>query len=225
MGHKVNPKSLRLGTIYTWNSKWFSDKKNYRKLLRQDVLIRDFLRERLKEASVEDVMIERNPSSITITIFVAKPGIVIGRGGSGIEDLKKELKKKIINKKSIADVGKVVININIKEVKNPNLSAPVVLRSMVADLEKRIPFRRVMKQAIGRVEKAGAIGVKVTVSGRLNGAEIARTETLSVGKIPLHTIRADIDYASDIAQTIYGVIGVKVWICKGEIFNKKIEKR
>lgn len=223
MGQKVNPKSFRIGTLYSWSSRWFSNKKNYHKLLQQDLLIKGHVKDKLKDAVVEEVVVERTPRTLTITIYAAKPGIIIGRGGAGIEELKKELKRKIINKKSIVDIGRAVININIKEVKNPNLSAAVILRGMVVDLEKRIPFRRVMKQALNRAERSGAKGIRVRVAGRLNGAEIARTETLSYGKIPLHTIRADIDYVQGIAKTIYGVLGVKVWVYKGEVFGKKSE--
>jgi len=219
MGQKVNPKSLRIGNIYTWDSKWFAEKKKYPRLLEQDVLIKDFLNKKLRDAVLEKIEIDRSPGVLTLTIFAAKPGIIIGRGGAGVEDLKKELKFKILNKKSIIDIGKINLNINIKEVSKPNLSAPVVMHGMIADLEKRIPFRRVMKQALFRIEKGGAEGAKVIIGGRLNGAEIARSEALSFGKIPLHTFRADIDYAQGIARTIYGAIGVKVWIYRGEIFR------
>jgi len=225
MGQKVNPKSFRLGTLYSWTSKWFSDKRDYSQLLQQDILIKDYLREELKNAFLENVTIERTPSALTVTVYAAKPGVIIGRGGAGIEELKKKLKRKIINKKSIADIGRAIININIKEVKKSNLSAPVILRGIIVDLEKRIPYRRVMKQAIGRAERSGVKGIKIIISGRLNGAEIARTETLGSGKIPLHTIRADIDYAQGIAKTIYGILGVKVWVYKGEIFNKVEENK
>jgi len=215
MGHKVNPKIFRLGQTLSWDSKWFSQK-DYIKFLREDLLIKKFLQKELKEAAVERVEIERSANAITVVIHTAKPGIIIGRGGQGVEDLKKKIKAGILK-------SKVNLNITIKEVKNPNASAELLVQSIIADLEKRIPFRRVMKQGIGRVEKANALGVKVMVAGRLNGAEIARTETLSSGSLPLHTLRADIDYSRGVARTTYGAIGVKVWIYKGEKFKKDIE--
>jgi len=213
VGHKVHPKIFRLGELYTWNSKWFA-RKDYAKFLRQDILIRKFLKKELKDAAIAQIEIERTPAATTVIIYSAKPGVIIGRGGQGIEELKKKIKKNFLDPKSS-------LNVNIKEIDQPNLCADLIVQSIAADLEKRMPFRRVMKQAIGRVEKAGAKGVKITVSGRLNGAEIARTETLSSGKLPLHTLRADIDYARGAAQTTYGVLGIKVWIYKGEIFKKK----
>ena len=209
----MHPKIFRLGELYTWNSKWFA-RKDYAKFLRQDILIRKFLKKELKDAAIAQIEIERTPAATTVIIYSAKPGVIIGRGGQGIEELKKKIKKNFLDPKSS-------LNVNIKEIDQPNLCADLIVQSIAADLEKRMPFRRVMKQAIGRVEKAGAKGVKITVSGRLNGAEIARTETLSSGKLPLHTLRADIDYARGAAQTTYGVLGIKVWIYKGEIFKKK----
>jgi len=217
MGHKINPKGFRLGQIYTWNSKWFSSKNDYRARLKQDILIRKFLKGKLREARIDNISIERSANSMTIIIKAAKPGIIIGRSGAGAEDLKKEIKKNFLD-------SKTGLNLNILEVEKPGLSAAIVLQDMIADIEKRIPFRRVMKSAISRVEKAGAKGIKVKVSGRLNGAEIARSETLSSGKIPLHTLRADIDYARGTAYTIYGAIGIKVWIYKGEVFEGKNKK-
>jgi len=217
MGHKVNPKIFRLGVLNTWNSKWFSQK-DYIKFLQQDIFIKDFLAKELKEAAVAKVEIERSAMNLTIVIHSAKPGVIIGRGGQGIEELKKKIQADMPDKK-------VTLNINIQEVSNPNLSAELVLQSMVLDIEKRVPFRRVMKQSISKVDRSNAKGVKVTVSGRLNGAEIARTETLNSGSLPLHTLRADIDYAHGFAQTTYGVIGIKVWIYKGEKFKKDEEKK
>lgn len=213
MGQKVHPKIFRTGILYTWDSKWFSQK-NYSKLLRQDILIRKYLEKKLKDASIDKITIERAANAVNITIHSGKPGIIIGRGGSGAEDLKKEIKRKFLEPKTN-------LNLNIVEVGKPNLSSAIIAQSIAADIEKRIPYRRVMKQVINRVEKAGAKGVKVTVSGRLNGVEIARTETLSQGKIPLHTLRADIDFYQTVANTTYGVIGIKVWIYKGEVFDKE----
>jgi len=213
MGQKVHPKIFRTGQsqIYTWNSKWFA-KKDYVARLRQDVDIRNFLKKTLKEAAVAKIEIERTANAVTVIIHSAKPGLIIGHAGTGIEDLRKKIKEKFLDKKT-------TLNLNVQEVQNPSTSAEVVLQSMIADIEKRIPFRRVLKQAIGRVERAGAKGVKVVASGRLDGAEIAREETLSWGSIPLHTLRADIDYAGGAAFTIYGAVGLKVWIYKGEVFK------
>jgi len=212
MGRKVHPKIFRVGQIYSWNSKWFSSK-NYSTFLKQDIQIRKFIMNELKDASIARIEIERAANTITTIIFSAKPGIIIGRGGKGVENLKNKISKKFLPPKT-------TLNINIQEVKNPNLAAEIVTQAIIADLEKRMPYRRVMKQAISRVEKAGAKGIKVIVSGRLNGAEIARTETLTWGKLPLHTLRAEIDYARGKAMTTYGTIGVKVWIYKGEVFKK-----
>lgn len=216
MGHKVNPKVFRLGQSQNWNSRWFA-KKNYADMLKEDVLMRKFIMKRLKEAVIEKVEIERTPAEIVIIITAARPGMIIGRGGSGLEEIKKAIVSQFF--KNV----KKGLKINIQEVENPNLSAASVIYYMATDIEKRIPFRRVMKQAIDRVMKAGALGVKVMVGGRLNGAEIARTEKLAQGKVPLHTIRANIDYSRGIAQTTYGTIGIKVWIYKGEIFDKEVK--
>lgn len=212
MGQKVNPKIFRIGPLNQWNSKWFS-KKDYIAFLQQDIRIKDFLEKTLKEAAVAKIEIERSATNLTVIIHSAKPGIIIGRGGQGIEDLKKKITKQFLNKKGS-------LQINIQEVTNPNTSADLIAQAIVADIERRVPFRRVMKQAIGRVEKTGVKGVRVVVAGRLNGSEIARTEMLSSGSLPLHTLRADIDYAQGVASTTYGMIGVKVWIYKGEKFKK-----
>ncbi len=220
MGQKVNPKIFRTGIIRNWNSKWFS-KRYFSPLLKQDVVIRKFLKKKLKDAGLAKIEIERSAENINIIIYAVRPGVIIGRSGVGIEDLKQQIIKKILNKKETMVPGKMNLNINIMEVDKPNLNAQVVVAAIIADLEKRIPYRRVMKQAISRVERAGAKGVKIIVAGRLNGADIARTETLTSGMIPLHTLRADIDYARGAAQTIYGKIGVKVWIYKGEVFEKE----
>ncbi|MBU1164678.1 30S ribosomal protein S3 [Patescibacteria group bacterium] len=216
MGHKVHPKIFRIGQIYTWNSKWFSSN-NFSTNLKQDLQIRKHILTELKDANIAKVEIERQANNVTVIIHSAKPGIIIGRGGKGVEELKKRITRKLLPPKT-------VLNINIQEIKNPNLSAEIVTQAMIADLEKRMPYRRVMKQTMSRVEKAGAKGVKIKVGGRLNGAEIARTETLSWGKLPLHTFRAEIDYARSCARTTYGAVGVKVWIYKGEVFKKKEEQ-
>jgi len=212
MGQKVNPKIFRTGYLYQWDSKWFS-KKDYPKFLQQDVSIKKFLSRELKEALVSRIDVERSATNITVIIYSAKPGVVIGRGGKGIDDLKKKVQNKFLDKK-------ITLNINIKEVTDPSLSAELIVQSMIADLEKRMPYRRVMKQIISRIEKTQAKGIKVKLAGRLNGAEIARSETLGSGSLPLHTLRADIDYAQGTAATTYGVIGVKAWVYKGEKFAK-----
>ena len=214
MAQKVTPKVFRIGTVLGWDSKWFN-RKNYTQLVRQDVLMRKFLRESLREAAVDKVEIERGANTLTITVHSGKPGFIIGRAGAGIEELKKKLQAKFFKGK------KANLNLNVVEVTRPQLSANITMQGMIADIEKRLPFRRVLKQTIDRCQKAGALGVKVMVSGRLNGAEIARREMLSWGSVPLQNLRADIDYANDFARTLFGTIGVKVWIYRGEIFDEK----
>lgn len=223
MGKKINPKIFRMGITRTWHSKWFGVGKDYIRKTAQDVMIRKFLIKDLREAGIDRVEIERTAKKIVINIFTAKPGMIIGRGGAGIEDLKKKIHVKFLSKP--AGIRLSDINLNIHEVDRPNLSAQILVQAMILDLEKRVAFRRVMKQAINKVERAGGLGVKVIVSGRLNGAEIARTELLASGKVPLHTLRADIDYARGVASTIYGAIGVKVWIYKGDKFEKVAEEK
>ncbi len=213
MGKKVNPRIFRIGLSENWRSRWFSSK-NFAKLLQEDVSIRKFLKTTLKEASIDRVDIERSRGEINVNISAAKPGLIIGRGGAGIEDLQKKIQKKFLAKDT-------KLKINITEVSNPNLSANVIVQAIAEDIEKRMPFRRVMKQNITKVMKAGAKGVKIIVAGRLNGVDIARSEKLTKGKIPLHTLRSNIDYSRGVASTIYGAIGIKVWIYKGEYFDKK----
>ena len=220
MAHKVNPKILRIGINKTWPSKWFGGGQKYIANLQEDVKLRKFLIKELRNAGIDKVEIERTANKIIINIHTAKPGVIIGRGGAGADDLKKKIKKQFLKKTRLNE-----INLNINEVERPNLSAQIVTQAIIADLEKRMPFRKVMKQAISRVERSGALGVKVITKGRLNGAEIARAEKLVSGKVPLHTLRADIDYARGAASTTYGAIGVKVWIYKGEIFNDKKEEK
>jgi small subunit ribosomal protein S3 len=215
MGRKVHPKVFRIGVIRGWDGVWFAKKRNYKNLLREDVSIRRFLEKKLKAALVDRIEIERARQEIKLIIHSAKPGIVIGRGGAGIEDLTKEIKHKFFPGK------RVKLSISVKEIQQPSLSAGVIAQQVAADIEKRMPFRRVMKMARERAMKAGAKGVKIMVSGRLNGADIARSENVSEGKIPLHNLRSDIDYATARARTIYGVIGVKVWVNRGEVFDKK----
>lgn len=213
MGQKVHPRIFRINDIFNWNSRWFS-RKDFAKLLKQDVRIRDYLWKQLKDASVDRIDIERTGANVIVIVHTAKPGFIIGRAGSGAEELKDKLSKKFRIKKGS-------LNLNIVEVQRPSLSAMIMMQNMAVDLEKRLPFRRVMKQALDRIEKAGGKGGKVEVAGRLNGAEIARTETLSFGKVPLHNLRAEIDYAQGFAKTLFGTIGVKVWIFKGEVFKEE----
>ncbi|MFA6393661.1 MAG: 30S ribosomal protein S3 [Patescibacteria group bacterium] len=214
MGQKVNPKALRTGVITGWPSRWFSDdKKQFIKNLEEDVKTRKFLTREFREAGVDKVEIERSANKVVINIHTAKPGIIIGRSGKGIEDLKAKIHKKFLCHNRPGD-----ININVFEVDRPSLSSNIIVQQIAADLEKRVAFRRTMKQAIQRVERAGSLGVKIMVKGRLNGAEIAREEKLSSGSIPLHTIRADINYSRGTAFTTYGAIGIKVWIYRGEVF-------
>ncbi|MEK7203134.1 MAG: 30S ribosomal protein S3 [Patescibacteria group bacterium] len=223
MGHKVNPKVIRLNITRTWPSKWFAVGSKFIKNVQQDVAIRKYFLKEMPEAGVDRVEIERSGHKININVFTAKPGMIIGRGGAGAEDLKKKIHVKFLSRPSGIKLSD--INLNIAEVGQPNLSAQIVVQSMALDIKKRMPFRRVMKQAINRVERAGALGVKVIIGGRLNGAEIARSEMLTSGKVPLHTLRANIDYACGTAATTYGAIGIKMWIYKGDVFKKEEVKK
>ena len=218
MGKKVNPKIIRMGIIKTWSSTWFGSGNVYIKNVKQDVLIKRYILKEYREAGIDKVEVERSSDKIAIDIYTGKPGIIIGRGGNGVEEL-----KRIIHRKFLSNPMKIrqdSISINIKEVENPNSSAQINVQMIALDIEKRVPFRKAMKQAISRIERAGALGVKVIIGGRLNGAEIARSEKLISGKLPLSTLRANIDYARGTAHTAYGAIGIKVWIYKGEIFKK-----
>lgn len=217
MGHKVHPKVFRLSTIYTWDSKWFARGNQFVSQLQEDVELREFLRIALKDAGVSEIGVERTPKNVTITIHAAKPGYVIGRAGAGIEDLKKKIMNRFYRGR------RVTLNINVQEIARPMLSAEVVGQQIAQDIERRMPFRRSMKMAIERVMKGGGRGVKITLSGRLNGAEIARTETIANGSIPLHNLRADVDFARVRATTLYGVIGVKVWIYRGDVFERDMK--
>lgn len=206
MGQKVNPHGLRLGVVKTWDAKWYADK-DYAKNLHEDIKIRAYLKESLYAAGISKIETERAANRLKLTIHTAKPGMVIGRGGSGIEQIKRGLKNYTTKH----------VDINIAEIKQPDLDSTLVAENIAAQLERRIAFRRAMKQAVGRTMRMGAKGIKVTVGGRLGGAEIARSEAYREGSIPLHTLRADIDYGTAEAHTTYGRIGVKVWIFKGEI--------
>ncbi len=214
MGHKVHPTAHRLNVIYPWDSRWYARRGSYKFKLKQEVELRDYLKKKVKEAGLDSISVRRSAKEVNVILRVAKPGLIIGRGGAGIEELKKNIQKMFFAKD-------VQVKVQVYEVRQPSLSAAIVAYQMAQDIEKRMPFRRVLKQSIERVMKAGAKGVKVSVAGRLNGNEIARRETLSDGKIPLQTLRADVDYALHEANTIYGVIGVKVWIYKGEVFGQK----
>ena len=211
MGQKINPTGLRIGVIKDWESRWYADANSFGDTLVEDYNLREYLLKALAPAGVPKVEIERDAKRVRINIHRAKPGMVIGRGGSEIEKLKKICEKKISGDKEVF--------INIVEVKQPDLDAQLVAESIAAQLEKRVSFRRALKQAISRTMKLGAKGIKTQVSGRIGGAEIARTEQYHEGTIPLQTIRADIDYGFAEAHTTYGIIGVKVWIYKGEVLH------
>jgi len=204
---------MRLGIVKTWDAKWYADK-DYADNLHEDIKIRAYLKESLFSAGISKVETERGKNRLKLTIYTAKPGMVIGRGGSGIEQIKKGLK----------NLTTKHVDINIEEVKQPDMDATLVAENIASQLERRIAFRRAMKQAVGRTMRAGAKGIKVMVGGRLGGAEIARSESYREGSIPLHTLRADIDYGTAEAHTTYGRIGVKVWIFKGEILPEKAPK-
>lgn len=208
MGQKVNPIGLRIGVIRDWESKWYAGDKEFGTLLLEDVKIREFLKNKLKDSAVSRIEIERAANRVNVTIHTAKPGMVIGKGGSEVENLRVQIAKLTEGKK---------VHINISEIKSPDLDATLVAESIAQQLERRISFRRAMKQAIQRSIRAGAKGIKTMVSGRLGGAEIARSEGYSEGTVPLHTLRADIDYGTAEAHTTYGRLGVKVWIYRGEV--------
>lgn len=210
MGQKVSPVGMRIGIIRDWESKWYADK-DFGTLLMEDVNIREYLKGKLKDAAVSRIEIERAANRVNVTIHTAKPGMVIGRGGAEVESLRTHIAK-MTDKK---------VHINIAEIKNADIDATLVAESIAQQLERRVSFRRAMKQAIQRSMRAGAKGIKTLVSGRLGGAEIARSEGYSEGTVPLHTLRADIDYGTAEAHTTYGRLGVKVWIYRGEVLPAK----
>ena len=214
MGQKMHPHGLRVGVIKDWNSKWYADKKNFSDYLVEDHKIREYVKKKLFVSGISKIEIERTAKAVKVNVYTAKPGLVIGKGGQIAETLKNDLQKMI---------GKNV-NLNIVEVKNIDLDAQLVAENICAQLERRISFRRAMKQAMQKTMKAGALGIKTSVSGRLGGADMARTEFYKEGTIPLQTLRADIDYGFYEANTTYGKIGVKVWIYKGEVLPAKKEK-
>ena len=211
MGQKVNPHGLRVGVIKDWDSKWYADGADFSEYLVEDYNIRKFLKKKLYAAGVSKIEIERASDRVKVVIFTAKPGVVIGKGGNEIEVTKKELSK-LTDKK---------ISVDIKEIKRPDKDAQLVAENIAQQLENRVSFRRAMKSCMGRTMKSGAMGIKASVSGRLGGADMARTEFYSEGTIPLQTLRADIDYGFAEADTTYGKVGVKVWIYKGEILPTK----
>lgn len=212
MGQKVHPKGFRLGIIKDWDSRWFANDKDFEKYLLEDYKIRRHIKEKLYNAGISRIEIERAAKRIKVIIHTAKPGIVIGRAGSGVEALRKELEK---------ITGGKTISLDIKEIKVPELDAQLVAENIAAQLEKRVSFRKAMKQAMARALRSGAKGIKTMVSGRLGGADIARTEWYKEGRIPLQTLRADIDYGFAEAHTTYGRIGVKTWIYKGDVLPQK----
>ncbi|MCB1828757.1 MAG: 30S ribosomal protein S3 [Chromatiaceae bacterium] len=209
MGQKVNPVGLRLGIVTEWTSKWYADSKDYADLLNNDIEIRDYLRKRLSQASISRIQIDRPAKNAHITIHTARPGIVIGKKGEDIDSLRAELSRRM----------GIPVHVSVEEIRKPELDARLVAEGITQQLERRVMFRRAMKRAVQTSMRLGAEGVKVHISGRLNGAEIARSEWYREGRVPLHTLRADIDYGLAEANTTYGVIGVKVWIFKGEVFE------
>jgi len=212
LGQKTNPIGFRLGIIRTWDSKWF-DEKNFDKKLSEDLMLRRYIHNRLQRASVSKIEIERTPKQITLTIHTARPGIVIGRKGSEVDKLKEELQR----------LTSMDVQLNINEIKRPELDAYLVAANIANQLAGKISFRRAMKKAIMSTMRMGAEGIRICCSGRLGGAEMARTEQYKNGRIPLHTMRADIDFARTTAQTTYGAIGIKVWICRGEVIGEMAE--
>ena len=212
MGQKTNPVGFRLGVIRTWDARWFENK-NYDKKLEEDLMLRRYVRNRLKRASVSRIVIERTPKQIALTIHTARPGIVIGRKGAEVDKLKEELQRL---------TGKD-IQLNINEVKRPELDAYLVAENIANQLAGKISFRRAMKKAMMSTMRMGAEGIRISCSGRLGGAEMSRREQYKQGRIPLHTLRADIDFAQAISFTTYGTIGVKVWICKGEVIGDMLD--
>lgn len=209
MGQKVHPTGIRLGIVKDWTSRWYANSQNYPVLLLQDLKVREYIKEKLAHASVSRVQINRPANNANITVHTARPGIVIGKKGEDIDVLRRDIS---------AMMG-VPVQLNVEEIRKPELDAYLVAESIAQQLEKRIMYRRAMKRAVTNTMRLGAEGIKITVAGRLNGAEIARTEWYREGRVPLHTLRADIDYGTAEAKTTYGIIGIKVWIFKGEVFD------
>ena len=212
MGQKVSPIGLRVGVNKSWNSQWIADKKNFALYLKEDSDVRKFINKKYAACSISNIVLERTDKKLVVNIFTARPGMLIGTKGAGIEEIKKEIKK-------ISQCENIIIN--IKEVKKPDMDAVLMAQSIATQLEKRVAWRRAMKQTMQKATKAGAKGVKVMIGGRLDGADIARSEYYKEGSLPLHTIRSDIDYGTAEALTTFGIIGVKVWVYRGEILGKK----
>ncbi|MEG1710530.1 MAG: 30S ribosomal protein S3 [Clostridia bacterium] len=212
MGQKVNPHGMRIGIIQGWNAKWYADKKDIATNIKEDKVVRTFVKKKYYEAAISQMIIERSDDKFTLDIYTGRPGVLIGKAGAGAEEIKKEVQALIRTS--------LKANINIIEVKRPDMEAQLVAEAISAQLEKRVSFRRAMRQVMGRAMRSGAKGIKTMVSGRLDGAEIARREQYHEGSIPLHTLRADIDYGFAEANTTFGKIGVKVWVYKGEILPK-----
>ncbi|KRN32323.1 30S ribosomal protein S3 [Weissella halotolerans] len=218
MGQKINPTGFRVGVIHDWDSKWYADKKKYADNLLEDLKLREYIETKLADASVSQIEIERTANRVNISIHTAKPGMVIGKGGSEVDALRNQLSKMVAKGERV--------HINIVEIKKPDLDANLVGAQIAGDLERRVAFRRAMRGAIQRAMRAGAKGIKVQVSGRLNGADIARVEQYTEGTVPLHTLRADIDYSWNEAKTTYGNLGVKTWIYRGDVLpEKKSDKK
>ena len=216
MGQKVNPHGLRVGIIKDWDSKWYASKNNFNEFLIEDHKIREYIKKKLYLSGVSKIEIERAANKIKLSIYTAKPGMVIGRGGSGVEEIRLEIEK--LTKKSVV--------VNVEEIKKPELDAQLVAENIASQLERRVSFRRAMKQAIQRTMRFGAKGIKTQVAGRVGGADMARTEGYSEGTIPLQTLRADIEYGFAEANTTYGKLGVKVWLYKGEVLpTKKVDNK
>ncbi|MDT4288780.1 30S ribosomal protein S3 [Methylomonas sp. MO1] len=209
MGQKVHPTGIRLGIVKDWTSRWYANSQNYPVFLLQDLKVREYIKQKLAHASVSRVQINRPANNANITVHTARPGIVIGKKGEDIDVLRQ----------SISVMMGVPVQLNVEEIRKPELDAYLVAESIAQQLEKRIMYRRAMKRAVTNTMRLGAEGIKITVAGRLNGAEIARTEWYREGRVPLHTLRADIDYGTAEAKTTYGIIGIKVWIFKGEVFD------
>jgi small subunit ribosomal protein S3 len=212
MGQKVHPVGIRLGISADWNAKWYASKKDFPNLLNSDIQVREYLRKKLANANVSRIQIERPTGSANITIHTARPGVVIGKKGADIEVLRNEVAK-------IIGLHVNAVKVNIEEIRKPELDAKLVAESIAQQLERRVMFRRAMKRSIQNTMRMGAQGIKIKIAGRLNGAEIARSEMYHEGRVPLHTLRADIDYGTHEALTTYGILGIKVWIYKGEVFD------
>lgn len=213
MGQKVHPTGIRLGIVKDWTSKWYADTKHYANLLNNDLQVRQFLKKKLSQASVSRIQIDRPANNAHITVHTARPGLVIGKKGEDIDALRAE----------VARMMGIPVHVSIEEIRKPELDAQLVAESIAQQLERRVMFRRAMKRAVQNAMRLGAEGIKVNIGGRLNGAEIARSEWYREGRVPLHTLRADIDYGFAEAATTYGIIGVKVWVFKGEVFGDREE--